>query len=117
MKEIIRQESNIRMSQSVTANGFIFLAGQVADNLAGDIKSQTKCVLSKIEMLLEKSDFNKTDLIDIKIYIKNSDDFNSMNEVYEEWLGGKDQPARLCLLSVFPNPEYLVEIQAIAAKV
>ena len=113
---IIRNEVTPRMSQSVDANGFLFMAGQVADDLNGDIKSQTGCVLYKINKLLSNAGLDKTKLIDVKIYISNSDDFEQMNEVYEAWIANENQPVRLCLVSGFPNLKYLIEVQAIAVS-
>ncbi|MDI3326315.1 RidA family protein [Pontibacterium granulatum] len=112
---IVRKNSSPRMSQSVEVNGFLFMAGQVADNLDGDIVSQTQCVLSKIDGLLDDSGFDKSRLVDVKIYIANGDDFERMNAVYEAWIGNENQPVRLCLVSDFPNSMYLIEVQAMAA--
>lgn len=111
---VVRKNSSPRMSQSVEVNGFLFMAGQVADDLEGDIKSQTKCVLNKIDRLLKESNIDKSNLIDVKLYIGNGNDFENMNTVYETWLGNKDQPVRLCIVSKFPNPNYLIEVQAMA---
>lgn len=111
---IVRKNISPRMSQSVEVNGFLFMAGQVADDLDGDVKSQTQSVLNKIDSLLKESEIDKSKLIDVKIYISNGDDFEQMNEVYEAWVGNEDQPVRLCLVSDFPNPKYLVEVQAMA---
>lgn len=39
--EIKRYESGRRMSQAVVHGGFVFLAGQVADDTSQDVKGQT----------------------------------------------------------------------------
>jgi enamine deaminase RidA (YjgF/YER057c/UK114 family) len=49
---INRIESGARMSQAVVANGFVFLAGQVATDPAANVEGQTRQVLGEIERLL-----------------------------------------------------------------
>ena len=116
-KDVVRKNVSNRMSQVVSANGFIFLSGQVADDLTGDIRQQTACVLNKITQLLTSVAVPKANLVDVKIYLRNAQDFAQMNAVYEAWLEDGHQPVRLCLVADFPNPDYLVEIQAQAVSV
>ena len=46
---IKRLHTNARMSQSVIANGFVFLAGQVATDTTKDVSGQTAEILAKID--------------------------------------------------------------------
>ena len=57
---IKRYKSGSRMSQAVTYNGFVFIAGQVADNRQGTLESQTREVLAKIEALLAEAGSDKS---------------------------------------------------------
>ena len=49
---IKRIESGKRMSQAVVANGFVFLAGQVANDTTCSVENQTRQVLDEIDRLL-----------------------------------------------------------------
>ena len=48
---IKRLEPGARMSQAVVANGFVFLAGQVATDPSADVEGQTRQVLGKSTVL------------------------------------------------------------------
>ena len=50
--EIERFHVGARMAQLVKYNGFAFLAGQVADDPAQDVRGQTAQILAKIDALL-----------------------------------------------------------------
>jgi enamine deaminase RidA (YjgF/YER057c/UK114 family) len=52
--QIQRHDSGKRISQAVVYGGFVFMAGQVADDTSLDVKGQTAQVLAKIDRLLEK---------------------------------------------------------------
>lgn len=49
---IARYHTNTRMSQAVTHNNTVYLAGQVASDPAANITVQTQQVLDKIDALL-----------------------------------------------------------------
>lgn len=48
-----RQLTNERMSQIVTHNGTVYLAGQVGDDMNAGIEQQTRETLANIERLLD----------------------------------------------------------------
>ncbi|WP_298723153.1 RidA family protein [uncultured Oceanisphaera sp.] len=114
MTTILRKESSPRMSQTVAVNNFVFLSGQVADNLQGDIRQQTTEVLAKIERLLSVSLSDKSRLISVNIWLSDMSHFDEMNEVYEAWLDNSHQPTRACVQSALADPGYLIEAQAVA---
>ena len=45
---IKRLEAGPRMSQAVIANGFVFLAGQVATDTSANVEDQTRQILAEI---------------------------------------------------------------------
>ena len=47
--EIIRIESGVRMSQTVSYGGIVILAGNVADDPVPDVRTQTVQVRAKID--------------------------------------------------------------------
>ena len=42
------------------------------------------------------------------------EDFDAMNNIYDEWVYEIDRPVRACVGAQLANPDYLIEIQATA---
>lgn len=74
----MRQHTNARMSESVSFNDVVYLAGQVAEDATQDIKGQTAQVLASIDKLLESNHTDKTKIIRAEIFLKNLADFAGM---------------------------------------
>lgn len=106
-------------SQAIIANGFIFVSGQIAiDPTNGQINNgttaeQTRQVLKNLSAVLESVDSSLDKVVKATVFIKDMNDFQSMNEVYGEFFG-KNKPARACVeVSRLPK-DVRVEIDAIA---
>lgn len=113
--QIKRYESGKRMSMAVVYNGFVFVAGQVADDPSQDVKGQTTQILAKIDKLLEQVGSDKTKVLSASIWLADYKTFNEMNEVWDAWVPEGDAPARACVESKLAFPQYTVEIGVIAA--
>ncbi|RBH52300.1 MULTISPECIES: RidA family protein [Pseudomonas] len=114
---IQRFQSNARMSGVVSHGDVLYLAGQVPGDLQGDIESQTRQVLEKIEGLLALAGSDKNRLLSAQIWLKHIDrDFAAMNAVWDAWLPEGGAPARATVEANLARPEVLVEIMVIAAK-
>ena len=79
-------------SPGVKSNGLIWLAGQIAPEAGEDIKSQTRASLKKIDELLHAAGVSKNNVCFAQVLLADINDFNSMNEVYTEWLEGVEIP-------------------------
>ncbi len=113
---IQRQLTNERMSQIVTHNGTVYLAGQVGDNMNAGVEQQTRETLGNIERLLDLAGTDKTRLLSATIYLKDIDaDFQGMNSVWDTWLPKGVAPARATVQAKLCEPEILVEISVVAA--
>lgn len=112
---IIRKHSNARMSKIVIHNQTVYLCGQVANSRGAGIKLQTEETLEKIDDLLAEADSDKDHILSTTIYLKDMDDFSSMNEVWESWTSHGLAPARACVKAEMASPELLVEMSVIAA--
>ena len=113
--QIKRYESGKRMSMAVVYNGFVFVAGQVADDPSQDVKGQTTQILAKIDKLLEQVGADKTKILSANIWLADYTTFNEMNEVWDAWVPEGDAPARACVESKLAFPQYTVEIGVISA--
>ena len=105
-----------RLSDMVIHGDTIYLAGQVADDTAADIGSQTSEVLSAIDKLLGEAGSDKSKILSVTIYIADMADFAGMNAVWEKWVPAGHTPARATVEAKMAKPAYKVEMQVIAAK-
>jgi len=108
-------------SPAVRAGDFIFVAGQGPIDPAtnqmsfGDIRHETRLVLTNIRKILEGCGAGIGDVVKCSVFLKSGKDFAAMNEVYAEFFG-EQKPARTTVESQFANPDMKVEIDCIAYK-
>ena len=111
---IKRLEPGARMSQAVVANGFVFLAGQVATDPKADVEGQTRQVLGEIDRLLAEAGSGKEHILSATIYLADVATFAQMNRAWEAWVSPTAKPARATVEAKLVAAEYLVEIQVVA---
>ena len=107
-------------SQGIIVDGrFVYTAGQVAIDpetnqvVEGDIKAQTRQVLKNIEAVLRAANATMDSVVKTTVFLKDFNDFASMNEVYAEFFSGS-APAR-STVEVGRLPRDLkIEIEAVA---
>lgn len=107
-------------NQGILASGsFIFTAGQIpiepqsGQLVQGDIKVQTRQVLNNIKAILEQAGSSLSKVVKTTVYLKDMNDFASMNEVYAEFFRS-DFPARTTVEVARLPKDVKVEIEAIA---
>ena len=125
MKEILNTEKAPAAigpySQAVTANGIVFVSGQLPiDPATGafageDIASQTRQSLTNIRSILESRGLSMANIIKTTVLLKDIADFGAMNAVYAEFFTG-DYPARAAFQVAALPKDALVEIEAVAAE-
>ncbi len=113
---IQRHDASDILSKAVEANGFVFLAGIVAQNSSGDVKAQTQDVVDQIDKLLAKCGSDKSKIVQAQIWVPDIKLRGEMNVVWKSWTGGKDLPARACVEAKLADPKLLVEIMVTAVK-
>ncbi|MEO6078745.1 MAG: RidA family protein [Steroidobacteraceae bacterium] len=111
---IKRLESGARMSQAVIANGFVFLAGQVATDPTANVEGQTRQVLGEIDRLLAAAGTRSDRILSATIYLADITTFADMNRAWEAWVPADGKPARATVEAKMVAPEYRVEIQVTA---
>lgn len=111
---ITRIGTTRRWSDAVIHNNTVYLV-EVPSNLNGDISGQTHDILSLIEVRLNQVGSSKTDILMATIYLRDISQINEFNQIWDEWLIEGSAPSRACIQAVLANPQYLVEIQIIAA--
>lgn len=111
---IRRFESGARMSQAVVANGWVFLAGQVAADTKADVEGQTVQILAEIDRLLALAGSDKTRIVSANVYLADIGQFAAMNRAWDRWVPADAKPARATVEARLAAPEYRVEIQVVA---
>jgi enamine deaminase RidA (YjgF/YER057c/UK114 family) len=90
---VTRREPSTILSKAVEANGFVFTAGVVADDLKEDVKGQTHQILAEIDRLLKLAGTDKTKVVSATIWVADIRTREAMNEAWTAWTGGAN-PAR-----------------------
>ena len=124
MKEIVHTDRGPKpigpYSQAVKANGFLYLAGQVAldpktGELTGsDIRQQTERTLENVKGILEAAGSNLHHVVKTTVFLKDLNDFAAMNEVYGRFFTAAPPARSTVQVSRLPK-DALLEIEVIAA--
>ena len=111
-------------SHVVTAEGaqkLVFCAGQVPADPDGkvlppdDFEAQTKMVMQNLSRALAAGGAKLSDVTKVTIYICNQHDVPKARGILETYFGGNPPGSTLCVLRGLANPNFLLEIEAIAA--
>jgi enamine deaminase RidA (YjgF/YER057c/UK114 family) len=103
-----------RLSGATVAGGFIFLAGQVADDASLDAEGQTADILAQIDALLAEAGTDKRALLQVQIVLSDIADAAAMNRAWGRWLDPAQKPARMTIEAKLVNPQWKVEITGVA---
>jgi enamine deaminase RidA (YjgF/YER057c/UK114 family) len=113
--KIERVNSNEKMSQAVCYQGMVFLSGQVADDLTGDIGAQAREALEHVKQELEAAGTSIEKLLTTTVYLSDITLFDAMNQVWVEWFAGQPMPTRATVEARLADPCMLIEIVVTAA--
>lgn len=108
-------------SQAIRANGFVFLAGQIALDpatgqiVAGDIAVQTQRALLNVTNLLEAAGSSLNKALRCVVYLKDMRDFSVMNDVYSRHFADA-QPVRTTVEASNLPKGSLIEIEMTALE-
>jgi len=114
---ISRIDVKKRYSEIVIHNSTVYLSGQVPWEFEDyDFSIQANNVFNLVENQLIKAGSDKTKLLSLRIYLRDPDDYEAMNAVFDKWIPDGCAPARATICNVkFPNPKWQIEVVAIAA--
>ena len=106
-------------SQAVSANGFLFVSGQIPSNpatgeiVSGDIKAEAKQVMENIKAILTEAGLSFSNVVKTSIFLTDMGNFAQVNEVYGTYF--TDQfPARETVQVAALPKNVNVEISVIA---
>ncbi len=107
-------------SQAVRAGSLLMTSGQLGLNpetgvLPEGIAEQTEQALKNIDAILREAGFARTDVVKTTVFIRNMNDFGTVNSIYAAFFG-EHKPARSCVeVSALPKGG-LVEIEVTAVR-
>lgn len=108
-------------SQAIETDSLIFTSGVIpivpatGAIVEGGVKEQADQAIGNLVALLEAAGTSADKVIKTTVFIKNMDDFGTINEVYSKYFNG-ECPARSCVEVARLPKDVLIEIEAIAVK-
>ena len=109
-------------SQGVCAGDLVFVSGQIpadpktGEIVGGGVSEQAKQVFENIKAVLEAADCTMESVVKATVFLKNMDDFVTVNGIYGTYFNGAVLPARAAVeVSRLPK-DILVEVEVVACK-
>ncbi len=106
-------------SQAIVVDKMVFTSGMIpiipetGELETGDVKAQARQAIKNLVTLLEEAGSSAENVVKTTVFIKDMNDFESINEVYSEFFT-ENFPARSCVEVARLPKDVLVEIEAVA---
>jgi 2-iminobutanoate/2-iminopropanoate deaminase len=109
-------------NQAIVASGkMLFASGQIALDPqtgtivgAGDVVKQTEQVMANLQAVLKAGGTDFSQVVKTQVYLKDMNDFATVNSVYAQYFDEATAPARACVEVARLPKDVLVEIDCIA---
>ena len=124
MKTVIRTDKATAAigpySQAIEVNGMVYTSGIIpvvpeTGEIPEGSEAQAKQALTNLSNLLEAAGTNMDNVVKTVVFIKEMNDFGTINEVYKTFFTS-DFPARSCVEVARLPKDVMLEIEAIAIK-
>jgi 2-iminobutanoate/2-iminopropanoate deaminase len=108
-------------SQAMSSGNLLFCSGQIplepstGELVKDEIEGQARRCLENLSALAEAAGGSLADAVRCTVYLTDMNDFARVNEVYAEFFGGDDPPARVAVAVAALPKGADVEIDAIVA--
>ena len=103
------------ISKAVVRGDTVYLCGVTSDPV-GDVESQTRQVLERIDRLLAAAGTEKSRILTAQVWLADMALFERHNAAWNAWVDREHPPARACVQAALFRPELLVEIMVTAAR-
>ena len=107
MKKVISTKKSPKAigpySQAILSENTLYCSGQIAINpktgelILSSISEETHQVMKNIKHVLTAANTSLEDVVFVRIYLVNFQDFDKMNTVYESYFASNKLPARTCI--------------------
>ncbi len=105
-------------SQAVRAGNLLFVSGQIpldpeGNVVEGDIRVQTERVMENVKAIVEAAGGTLRDIVKTTVYLKDINDFQGFNEVYQRFF--PEAPPARATVEVSSLPKGVdIEVEAVA---
>jgi enamine deaminase RidA (YjgF/YER057c/UK114 family) len=103
------------MSRVVVHGDTVYISGVTPDP-EGDIKTQTRQVLDRIDGYLKIGGTDKSKLLSAQVWLTDMENFSDMNSVWNDWVDRNNPPVRACVSARLRRPDMMIEIMVTAAR-
>ena len=103
----------IQTGDMVFTSGVIPIVPETGELVNGDAASQAEQAFKNLTNLLEAAGTSMDNVVKTVVFIKNMDDFGSINEVYAKYFPSP-YPARSCVEVARLPKDVLIEVEAVA---
>jgi len=109
------------LAQAIRAGNLLFVSGQgpldpkTREVVGGsDIREQTKQTLANLKSVLAAAGLNFTHVVNMRVVLRNTEDFPAFNEAFREFLQG-EKVTRTCIGATPHRKGVNVEIDCVAS--
>lgn len=107
-------------SQAIEVNGMVYTSGVIpvvpeTGVIPQGVQAQSEQAFTNMKNLLEAAGTSMENVIKTTVFIKEMDDFGTINEIYAKYFTGTF-PARSCVEVARLPKDVLLEVEAIAIK-
>ena len=109
-------------NQAILFNNTLYASGQIAINplnnriINEDIEAETKQVMENLNEVLKEAKMDFSNVVKCTIFLKDMNDFESVNQIYSTFFNEKDAPARETVQVAKLPKNVRVEISVIAIR-
>lgn len=113
------EELGLPISQAIVINQTVYVAGQTGikpdsnELVDGGVVAETRQTMENIGTILDAAGTSLNNLVKVTIFMRNMDDYNTVNTVYSEFVS-EPYPARSAVEVSNLAGDFAVEIEAIA---
>ncbi len=108
------------LAQAIRAGNLLFVSGQgpldpkTREVVSADISEQTRQTLTNIRSVLDAAGLNFTHVVNMRVVLRNTEDFPAFNETFREFLQG-EKVTRTCIGATPHRKGVNVEIDCVAS--
>jgi enamine deaminase RidA (YjgF/YER057c/UK114 family) len=99
---------------------WLYISGQIAVDLQGTvpegIEAQAALVFQNLNGVLASAGMDTGDLVKITMFLTRKEDIAPFRALRDRWLGSARPSSTLVVVQSLVRPEWLVEVEAVAAK-
>ena len=108
------------LAQAIRAGNLLFVSGQgpldpnTREVVSADIRDQTRQTLANLTRILSAAGLSMTNVVNMRVVLRNTEDFPAFNESFREFLAG-EKVTRTCIGGTPHRKGVNVEIDCIAS--